>query len=282
MNESPGPLGGYEQFGSWSGRTFPWGPDGRSRAWFGGEVVDRLVELLDEHAERVRDGPSHGAPQPAVLGCSPWLDNPEILDRLATRMACIVVAKALDRNGLPPAPLQRLADSGNAFPMRALPRLHDLAPLEAQGGPFVVGPHRMLPSEDLAVGPVRVVGYRPRSKGRLPILHSKLLVLGELVWVDEHPSGQAIDERHFFPWGAWFGSANLTGGSAKHLEMAVWVQDVEFCRLAIHYIGSLIAFSEPLGSETAGPEPDMTAVAWDDAAFADYLAEYGGMPDDGG
>lgn len=276
------PLGAFEEFSRWSGRAFPWGPDQRCRAWFGGEVVGQLAALLDEHAARVAAGPRHGEPVAAALGCSPWLDNRQILDRLAQRPACVVVAKALDRQGLPPWPLRYLADSGVPFPMRALPELQDLAPLEASGERFVVTPHSHLPSEGLELGPVRVVGYRPPAQGRVPILHSKLIVLGELVWVDEHPSGALVDEQHFFPWGAWFGSANLTAKSAHHLEMAVWVEDPDFCRLAVGYLCSLIAFSEPLGADTVWPEPEMTAVQWDDAAFAEYMAEYGGDPDDEG
>ncbi len=50
------PLGQYGQFKFLTGREFPWGPGGRWRAWFAGVVIDRLAQVMVEHAERVRAG----------------------------------------------------------------------------------------------------------------------------------------------------------------------------------------------------------------------------------
>jgi hypothetical protein len=47
------PLGDYERFRRWSGKPRNWEPDGAGwRAWFGGQVIDGLCEVLDEHLAR--------------------------------------------------------------------------------------------------------------------------------------------------------------------------------------------------------------------------------------
>jgi hypothetical protein len=39
------------------------------------------------------------------------------------------------------------------------------------------------------------------------------------------------------------------------------------------FLLDLVRFSQPLDSATAGPEPDLVAADWDDAAFAEYSRE---------
>ena len=60
------PLGDYELFEKWSGRPRSWGAGGEARVWFGGQVVDGLCTVLDEHLAAT-GGSS------AAIGCVPWL-----------------------------------------------------------------------------------------------------------------------------------------------------------------------------------------------------------------
>ena len=78
------PLGDYGQFKWLSGREFPWGPEGRWRAWFAGKVVEGLVQVMDEHAAGVQGGYQRGLVGPAAMGCVPWLTSGPVLDRLAS------------------------------------------------------------------------------------------------------------------------------------------------------------------------------------------------------
>jgi hypothetical protein len=50
--------------------------------------------------------------------------------------------------------------------------------------------------------------------------------------------------------------------------------------VARRFIVGLIGLSEPLGSPNARPTPELAPVAYDDAAFADYLADVGWFEDE--
>ncbi len=56
-------------------------------AWFGGQVIDGLCEVLDEHqaARRGREM------RPAAIGCVPWLTSEGVVDRLVKLNSCCVV-----------------------------------------------------------------------------------------------------------------------------------------------------------------------------------------------
>lgn len=69
------PLGDYDMFKKWSGRPRSWGQNGEARAWFGGQVVDGLCTVLDEHLA----APGVGS---AAIGCVPWLNSEAVIDRL--------------------------------------------------------------------------------------------------------------------------------------------------------------------------------------------------------
>lgn len=61
------PLGDYEPFRKWSGKPRTWGPEGAGwRAWFGGEVVDGLCDVLDEQLAAPR---ARGCTQPLSDVC---------------------------------------------------------------------------------------------------------------------------------------------------------------------------------------------------------------------
>ena len=117
------PLGDYEAFQSWSGRPRPWGPsDAGWRAWFGGQVIDGLCSVLDEHLAAYRSSPvpslalATGRGVPAAIGAVPWLTSVAVVDRLLKLEACCIM---IDRGTLLP-PAIRLLGSNLGFPNFAL------------------------------------------------------------------------------------------------------------------------------------------------------------------
>src|SRR6266511_407703 len=202
------PLGDYQQFGAWSGLPRDWGPDGRWKAGFAGNVLEGLVTIMDEHVEAVGKGGQHGRPQPAMIGCVPWLSSGPVLDRLEKLPACCIVIN----KGAAASAAHRLAAANNGLP-NVLPDLVDLAPA-ADGEPVVVGPHDEMPQRML--GPLRIAGWRVQYGRQAPLLHAKLLVLGALQWGE----GEFGEEFQFFRGlSVWWGSANWTTASAQHLEV---------------------------------------------------------------
>jgi hypothetical protein len=101
--------------------------------------------------------------------------------------------------------------------------------------------------------------------GATLILHAKLLVLGRLKWLED--SDFVGEEHRFIPESLWWGSANWTQLSRKHLEVGFWSDDSGLVNEAFEFVAALIAFSEPLGAETAGPEPEYQPVDFDDDAM---------------
>jgi hypothetical protein len=57
------------------------------RAWFGGNVVDGLCEVLDKHVAALRGRDMRSA----AIGCVPWLTSEAVVDRLLKLNSCCVV-----------------------------------------------------------------------------------------------------------------------------------------------------------------------------------------------
>lgn len=230
--------------------------------WFGpGDhgVVAGLCELLDRHLAR-------GSLRrlPAAIGCVPWFNHTGIANRLALMPTCIVINKP--RTAAAPA-VRRLHEQGQPFPSEWHLDLHDLAPTDRQGNPRVVGPGDRMGS---SLGPVRVYGYRERPGQRLPLLHTKMLVLGTACEDDEMGGG-----RHFLPDMVWIGSANWTDEAAQlHTEAAVAVADRSFVEAATRHVTGVIWGSEPIERYAATPAPDLAPCELDMAACADYAAMF--------
>lgn len=245
-------LGDREAFRRWSGQPRAWGPEGSGwRAWFGGQVVDGLCEVLDQH---------RGA---AAIGCVPWLTSGAVVDRLLKMSACCVV---LDKDAYLPKPLVTSSELG--FPNVALTQLAGVTPA-VDGTPLIVGPSTPREATEHDLGPVRVLGHR--GGDRKPIPHAKLLVLGELTHF-HYPWGECSEPR-FEPHTVWWGSANWTKRSQKHLETGFVCDDPALVREATDFVAEVIAFSEPVGTTCAGPEPNLVRVEYDDAAMAEAAGE---------
>lgn len=251
------PLGAHEAFRRWSGHPRSWGAQDRQwRAWFAGKVVDGLCHVLDDHLAVYRHG------TPAAIGCVPWLTSEAVVDRLLALSACCVV---LDKGAMLP---RRLVESDRPLPNTVLPGLDFMVPADEVR---VLGPSSPMPPHDL--GPVRLLGWRGGDPGK-PLIHAKLLVLGEIAWVTYSPDvAPEFEELHFLPQAVWWGSANWTEGSRSHLEVGFWCDDPALAREATAFVSDLIAFSEPVGSTCAGPAPNLVTVEFDDEAMAEAARE---------
>jgi hypothetical protein len=252
-------LGDHELIKHWSQRNNRWGPDQRWSAWFGGGVVDALIETLDLHLNTPSEIGSRYAPKPAVLGAVPWMTHADVIDRLTYFEACVVIAKLESHHR---RKIVEYANSGRPFPKQALGALDDWGSKTADGKPPLITPGAPYPAPSEPLGPVRVLGYRGDKQ---PILHTKLLVLGVTFWLenDEFP-----EERLWFrPQRVWWGSANLTTFSQSHLEMGTLSDDPDLVKHAFDYVVDLIRLSEPFDSVTFWPTPDLTEGTWDDEAF---------------
>jgi hypothetical protein len=73
----------------------------------------------------------------------------------------------------------------------------------------------------------------------------------------------------------WLAGIDPTAGSGKHLEAGFWSDDRALVEHMTRFVEAVISFSEPWGSGTVGPEPDLVSVEFDDEAIAEYLAEWG-------
>lgn len=268
-------LGDHELVRKWAKKHNRWGPDNQWSVWFGGGVVDALVETLDVHFYTPPQISRRYQPQPAVLGAVPWMTHEQVIDRLSHYRSCVVMAK--------PRPGKTLKDeivayarNGEPFPKEALYQLDDWGPISGDGGPPLITPGAPFPVESNPLGPVRVVGYRGDMT---PILHTKLLLLGVIYWLEDDEL--TWTERLMFrPDRVWWGSANFTTFSGSHLEMGTLSDDPALLEHALDYLIDLIRLSEPFDSVSYWPTPDLAAGTWDDDAFAELAAEVYGDDED--
>jgi hypothetical protein len=262
------PLGDYPAFEWFSGQPRSWGPEGAGwRAWFGGRVVDGLCDVLDEHLAARRTSREM---YPCAIGCVPWLTSRAVAQRLlALDSYCVVVDKAAA--GRQPMVRRELIAPSKGFHNAALPSLEDLVP-PVNGKPPIYGPYT--PREELShvIDPIRVLGSQ--GKGTIkPLSHAKLLVLGEVGWAPyDTPYGEQEDYS-FVPQQIWFGSANWTEAARLHLETGFVCNDGSLMSEATSYIARMIAFSEPVDSVSADPQPDLVDAIADNEAFAEAARE---------
>lgn len=252
-------LGDHEAFSAWSGKPRQWGPDGTWRAWFGGKVVDGLCELLDERLDLPQNT--------AVIGCVPWFRNDAVIERLLKMSACCIV---VDKQEAAQQGLISLAGEGEicGFPTSAMSRLNGLAP-SVDGEPRLLHPSMSMEDAEPVLDPVRVLGYQA---GNRPRLHAKMLVIGHIEYSEPIDEFVESYSPKFIPRTVWFGSANWTNMSARHLETGFACDDPDLVREATDFLADLIASSEPIDSPCVGPEGDLLPMGEDTAAFqeADY------------
>lgn len=252
--------------------------DGSDQAYFGLDVLSGLVKgITDYQREHQQAGRSRSL-GPALLGAFMWLDDPELIQAMADYPSlCVVVSKqpastsrsrrnqqaTFDR-------LREVCDSGKGFPAEACPELRGLAPRE-NGKPMVVGPYTSLP--EVALPAFRSIGPRRTGNHLVPILHTKMVLLGDLWWHDEHPSGYPADIIGFTPERLWLGSANGTRSSRSNLEFGVWLTDPKLIATARRFLLEVIGSSEDIDPANDQFEPELVPYEEDDAAMAEAAAE---------
>lgn len=122
-------------------------------------------------------------------------------------------------------------------------------------------------------GPVRVAGYRETAGRDNRFLHAKVLVLGA-TFLSVFDTGEGEQEElGFAPWGTWIGSANWTAASVGHLEVGLWSEDPDLTRAALGFVSAVVGFSEPFGSPSDDPAPELRPVDYDDEAMAEAWRE---------
>lgn len=242
-------------------------------AFFGLDVLRGLVGELRQAATRRRTARSWG---PGVLGCSLWLDDPELI-RVLGDMAnvCVVVTKQVKKNLERPnaETVRRLAETNGLAPAAFGELAEFVARVDA--GPLLVGPQTPAWTMGSQLGAVREVGFRRSGNHLVPLVHAKMALLGQMQRTDEHPSGVVGDHIWFQPEKLWIGSANFTGSSRRSLEMGLWTLDRELIEAARRFLLTLITMSEPLGAGPNVMEPELAAVEFDDAEFYEYMREFG-------
>lgn len=246
----------------------------------GSGVIDDLVAGIRRfRSTAIDDYWSRLTPATAGIGCVPWLTDLVVIDELAALGAlCVVVDKhvATRRSAT-------LHDRANALSSAFLDGFEELTSPDSNGHAPVIGPQRTMTSpglvEPVSLGPVRVAGWTTKDGRKLPLLHSKMLVLGVTTYYDDDEMF-AGDILRFNPLVTWMGSANWTEASRKHVEHGMWSTDPALVFNNYDYLCSLIALSESLGSLNPKPTPEFVSAVWDDDAFKEYFDEFCCYEDD--
>lgn len=252
--------------------SFTFGQDGRWNGFFGRDVLRGLISGIDDfHAAKARERRSRVLGS-ALLGAFMWLDDAELVERIADfRYACVVITKQRRdrRHQARLAQLQGLLQRSPGFPAAALPGLEDLVQRE-DGEVPVVGPSSPMPNIRLPA--LRAIGYRQTDSRLVPILHTKMVLLGEVWWHDEDEFGGVADVIGFRPQRLWIASANGTASSRSNLEFGLWLNDGVLLREAQRFLTNLLRHSEDFDPDANLPEPDLVEPDYDDMAFAEAAA----------
>jgi hypothetical protein len=244
--------------------------DRPNRAYFGRNVLRGLIDGIDEALARKRRVRSDG---PALLASAMWIDDEELLGRLARLTSVSIVVRKAPRDHYRMPALREANEQINGLPLRTFPSFGYMAP-KVDGEPQVVGPGDPMGAAVLPA--IRSIGYR--TTGWAPIVHAKIALLGEQWWHDEDEIGGAADIIGFRAERLWVSSANFTSGSRRNLEFGYWTDEPSLLEGAQRFLLRLIESSEAIDAEGDSLDPDLAQVKFDDMAFGEYLAEF---PPDG-
>lgn len=249
--------------------------DAGGQAFFGRDVLQGLVDGVLEVSRGT--GPvsinmSRSVYGPVVLGCAMAMDDPELMEALEeVASACVVITKQQRSRHAQPkwARLEEFSRSHDRGLLAwAFPELEGLAP-HVNGRPRVVGPYDPDWRRHMDVGGVREVGFRRSGDHLVPIVHAKLLLLGDVWSVEQDADDYRLVEARFVPTRLWLGSANFTAASRRSLEVGLWTDDPDLMGVARQFLVGLIARSEPLGSGPDHPWPEFLPVDYDHDAFVE-------------
>ncbi len=254
--------------------SFPVGEPG-NHAFFGRDVLAGLITGIDDFvALRENRWDRYRSVGPALLACAPWIDDEALLARLDHfGAACVVMTKQV-RSQRQLEKLQRLQKVNEAtpgLPVRPFRYLDWLAP-KVDGEPLVVGPWG--PKTDATVLPtIRTIGYRKvGGRDSPPLMHAKLVLLGQLWWHDEGEFG-VEDIEGFQAKRLWISSANLTESSRRSLEFGYWTEDSALLDGAERFLLKLVRASEGLDPDADVVDPDLLPVDFDDEAMIEAMQD---------
>lgn len=228
----------------WTGRANSWGPDDRWRMWLGGDVVEGVCGLLDDAIASNKRVRSRHHWWMGAIAISPWFTHRGIADRLTQLPACVVIDKKHVGSEA-----WRLAKRGTPLPS-VHPALWFQVPRDQLDEDHALG------RPDYDVGPVRVFGWSTENSA---LVHAKVLLLGRFLWYEDDEEYMG-DRWLFTPTSVWWGSANLTEGSKRHLEVACWSDDRRLVEHFSEFVGNVLVKSEPIGSTSSIPDPDLVEV----------------------
>lgn len=247
-------------------------------ARFGRDVLAGLVDGIREEVSRQRERASQWHWGTGVLGCAMWMDDPELMDVLTQcQNQCVVVTKQPRDKGwsekdrmMRAFELRAGGEGGGGLVQAAYRELAEWARPDGSG-PLIVGPGT--PDWQGAISPLRELGFRKSGNHLVPIVHAKLLLVGEMRWTDEHASGYSVDELSFVPKRLWVGSANFTARSRLSLEMGSWTSVPDMMTAARRFLLTLVAWSEPWGSLHDDMSPELTPIEYDEVSISEYLQD---------
>lgn len=240
-------------------------------AYVGRDVLRGLVCGIDEALQAPRRSRSRDL-GPCLIGCAPWMDDPELIGMLKQLSgACVVLTKqrrsARDLEKL--TMLHQLNADAPGLLVEAFPDLSQLA-LHVDGEPSVAGPYDR--SGDVVLPTVRTIGFRPKDRRLVPLMHAKLALLGDLWWHDEDALGHVSDVYGFRAQRLWLSSANFTSSSRLSLEHGFWTREPRLLEGYQDFLLRLVAASEGLVGEDE-PNPQLLPVEYDDEAMAEAMSE---------
>jgi hypothetical protein len=266
-------------FSSLFDSQFIFGENGELTGRFGLNVLDDLIMGIDEFRAAAVSPTSFSYAGPGMLGAFGWLDDRQLLKRIADYPhACVAFTK--QPRPFKPGKLASLRDTMQrcgGFPSAALPELETLAPRDEHGQPQMIGPYSRMPA--YTIPGLRAVGYRKTGNSIAPLLHVKMVLLGDLAWHEyESEFGRVTETLEFEPQRLWVGSANGTYSSRFSLEFGCWQTDPKLVVQAKRFLTQVIAHSEDLDPDSDTMEPDLVNVEYDHTAMAEALTEL--EPDD--
>jgi len=168
---------------------------------------------------------------------------------------------------------QALYVNGHALPTLYLPGFDEVGLVRPDGQRPIIGPSGMAGESLDELGPVRRAGWRGDRSA--PLIHAKLLVLGNAWGYDNDEDGEWGLQFRFRPRRAWLGSANWTQGAAEHLEFGMWTDESQLVEHTFQFLLDMLKFSEPLDTANDHPYPELLDAEWDEVAFTEYLADMG-------
>ncbi|MEV5862148.1 hypothetical protein AB0L83_20830 [Streptomyces sp. NPDC052071] len=246
--------------------------DGKRPVQFGTNVLVGLIGGIDKFRRDLEQQRRSRSLGPAMLGAFLWVDDAELLQRIAEFPAACVVVSKQPRGKYHAERLRKVAEAvkdAAGLPTWAFSELEELR-FHRDGKAPVLGPGS--PQERVRLPALRTLGYRKAGNHLVPILHTKMLLLGELWWHDEDALGGVADVTGFTPHRLWLGSANGTGSSRRSLEFGLWLDDPGLLKAARRFLTEVLAQSENLDPDSNDLTPDLVVPDYDDEAMWEAMA----------